>query len=71
MNLYQTENIDTKKALDHIAETRKRYQTEQIKEQEKIQKYYEGLQKGLDIAEDMFHCITFEKSEKNDGGGSK
>ena len=36
MNLYQTENIDTKKALNHIAETRKRYQAEQIKEQEKI-----------------------------------
>ena len=66
MNLYQTENIDTKKALNHIAETRKRYQVEQIKEQEKIQKYYEGLQKGLDIAEDMFYCKNYEKSEEEE-----
>ncbi len=63
VSLYKTENIDTKKALDHIAEARKRYQAERVKEQEKIQKYYEGLQKGLDIAEDMFYCKNYEKSE--------
>ena len=63
MNLYRTENIDTKKALDHIAEARRRYQAERVKEKEKLQKYYEGLERGLDIAEDMFYSKNFEKSE--------
>lgn len=66
MSLYRTENLDTKKALDHIAEARRQYQAERVKEQEKVQKYYEGLQKGLDIAEDMFYCKNFEKSEENE-----
>lgn len=66
MNLSAVENIDTRKALNHISELRKRYQAERVKEQEKVQKYYEGLQKGLDIAEDMFYCKNYEKSEDND-----
>ena len=63
MNISAIENIDTRKALNHISELRKRFQAERVKEQEKIQKYYEGLQKGLDIAEDMFYCKNYEKSE--------
>ena len=54
------------KALNHISELRKRYQAERIKEQEKVQQFYEGLQKGLDIAEDMFFCNNFKKDEEND-----
>ena len=65
MNISTIENIDTRKALNHISELRKRYQAEKVEEQAKVQKYYEGLQKGLDIAEDMFYCKNYEKSEES------
>lgn len=61
---YKAKNVDTDKALEHI-EWSRGYQdeAERLKLAE-IQKYYEGVRKGLDIAEEIFTCGNYEKEEE-------
>lgn len=61
---YKAKNVDTEKALKAISEYRIQYSAKQQKEMYGVQKYYEGLNKGLDIAENIFECSNYEK----DGG---
>ena len=61
---YKAKNVDTEKALEHIEWSRK-YQDEAERfENAKTQKYYEGIRKGLDIAERIFECSNFERKEE-------
>lgn len=61
---YKAKNIDTDKALEYIESSRKcQYEKEHL-ENAKTQKYYEGIRKGLDIAEGIFECSNFEKKEE-------
>lgn len=60
---YKAKNVDTEKALEHIEWSRK-YQDELERlESAKVQKYFEGMRKGLDIAEGIFKCSNYEKQE--------
>lgn len=61
---YKAKNVDTEKALEYIEWNRK-YQDELERlEMAKTQKYYEGVRKGLDIADEIFECSNYEKSEE-------
>lgn len=61
---YKAKNVDTDKALEHI-EWSRRYQDEaECLGLAKVQKYYEGVRKGLDIAEEIFTCANYEKKEE-------
>lgn len=61
---YKAKNVDTDKALERIEWSRK-YQGEAERlELAKVQKYYEGVRKGLDIAEEIFTCANYEKKEE-------
>lgn len=61
---YKAKNVDTDKALEHIEWSRKYQDEAERLENAKIQKYYEGIRKGLDIAEEIFKCSNFEKAEQ-------
>lgn len=61
---YKAKNVDTDKALEYIEWSRK-YQDELERlEIAKTQKYYEGVRKGLDVAEGIFECSNYEKNEE-------
>lgn len=61
---YKAKNVDTDKALGYVEWSRK-YQDELERlETAKVQKYYEGVRKGLDIAEGIFECSNYEKKEE-------
>lgn len=61
--MYKAANIDTDKALEAIEDFRRHKSLEHQKELYGIQKYYEGLEKGLDLAERLFECSNYEKKE--------
>lgn len=61
--MYKATNIDTDKALKAIEAFRRNKSLEQQKELYGIQKYYEGLEKGLELAESLFECSNYEKKE--------
>lgn len=61
---YKAKNIDTDKVLKAIEDDRVYYLKQQAIEIRGIEKYYEGLQKGLDIAQRYFECANYEKDEK-------
>lgn len=63
---YQAKNVDTDKALKAIDDYRKAKSTEHNKELYGLQKYYEGLNKGLDFAESIFECSNYEKRKVSD-----
>lgn len=64
--MYKATNIDTDKALRAIEEFRRNKSREHQRELYGIQKYYEGLEKGLDLAESLFECSNYEKDcDKN------
>lgn len=68
--IYKAKNVDTDKALEHIKRSRSYQDEAERLEFAKIQKFYEGVRKGLDIAEEIFTCSNFEKKEEpnfNDG----
>lgn len=65
--MYKAANIDTDKALEAIEAFRRNKSLEQQKELYGIQKYYEGLEKGLSFAESLFECSNYEKRNNNDG----
>lgn len=61
--MYKATNIDTDKALEAIEAFRRSKSLEHQKELYGIQKYYEGLEKGLELAERLFECSNYEKKE--------
>lgn len=61
--MYKAANIDTDKALEAIEAFRRNQSTAHQKELYGIQKYYEGLEKGLELAESLFECSNYEKKE--------
>lgn len=62
--MYKATNIDTDKAPEALNESRE-YQAKasQIR-MEKERSYMEGVHKGLDIAEGLFKCANYEKTEQ-------
>lgn len=58
---YKAENVDTDKALEHIEWSRKHQDELERLENIATKKYYEGVRKGLDIAEGIFECSNYEK----------
>lgn len=63
--MYIAQNVDTEKALKALESARRIQSTEintQIREK---QAYLQGLEKGLEIAESIFYCHDFEKSQEN------
>lgn len=63
--MYKAANIDTDKALEAIEAFRRSKSLEHQKELYGIQKYYEGLEKGLEFAESIFECSCYEKENNN------
>ena len=64
MDCYKAKNVDTDKALKYLKDTSKyQFEMENL-ETAKVKKYYEGIRKGLDMAEGIFECSNFEKEEE-------
>lgn len=61
--MYKATNIDTDKALEAIESFRRSKSLEHQKELYGINKYYEGVEKGLELAESLFECSACEKEE--------
>lgn len=61
--MYKATNIDTDKALEAIESFRRSKSLEHQKELYGINKYYEGVEKGLELAESLFECSAYEKEE--------
>ena len=62
--MYSTINIDTKKALEAIRESREYQINASALRVQKEQAYMEGVNKGLDIAEGLFMCSNYEKEKE-------
>ncbi len=63
---YRAKHVDTDKAIEHIEYLIKKSYTDQAFKKQKIDEYYEGLRKGLDIAESLFECSNFEVDERKE-----
>ena len=63
--MYKAQNIDTDKALKALDEARKRNTRERTQKINEAQKYYEGVEHGLYIAEQLFLCPNYEKEADN------
>lgn len=61
---YKAKNVDTNKALEYIEWSRKSQNGAERLKIAEVQKYYEGVRKGLDIAEGIFTCANYEKKEE-------
>lgn len=61
VGMYKAKNVDTDKALEALEKARDIQDRKRAVEIREVQKYYEGVCKGLDIAEEIFHCSTYEK----------
>lgn len=66
--MYKAKHVDTDKAIEHIEYLIKQSYIDQTFKKQKIDEYYEGLRKGLDIAESLFECSNFETDESEDTG---
>ena len=64
--MYKAENIDTDKMLKAISECRQSMALECINEVRELQKYYEGIDRGLAMAEKLFCCTNYEKDNTSD-----
>jgi hypothetical protein len=58
--MYKAKNVDTDKALGYINENRSYQERAKTLAITSVQKYYEGVEKGLDIAEEIFTCSNCE-----------
>ena len=58
--MYKAKNVDTDKALDYINDSRRYQQQAETLAITSVQKYHEGIRKGLDIAEELFTCVNYE-----------
>ena len=66
--MYKAKNVDTDKALEALNEALKiQREIVEIEIKEK-RAYLQGVEKGISIAESIFQCSNYEKTEK---GGSK
>ena len=61
--MYKAKNVDTDKALEYINDSRRYQQQAETLAITSAQKYYEGIRKGLDIAEEIFTSINCESKE--------
>lgn len=61
---YKAVNVDTDKALKYIEESRRYQEQAESMSLQSTKKFYEGVRKGLDIAEEIFTCSN---CESNDG----
>lgn len=62
--MYKAKNIDTDKALKEIEESRSYQEKATQMRIEKERSFLEGVNKGLDIAEELFQCSNYEKEEE-------
>ena len=61
--MYIAQNVDSEKALKAL-ESALRIQSEEINTQiREKQAFLQGLEKGIGIAESIFYCKNYEKSE--------
>lgn len=58
--MYKAKNVDTDKALNYINESRRYQQQAETLEITSVQKYHDGIRKGLDIAEEIFTSSNCE-----------
>lgn len=58
--MYKAKNVDTDKALEYIGESRRYQERAESLAITSVQKYHEGIRKGLDIAEEIFSCSNCE-----------
>lgn len=63
--MYKAKNIDTDKALEALEKARDVQSRECGRKINEMQKYYEGVAKGIDIAESIFYCSEYEKDGKD------
>lgn len=63
--LYKAKGVDTDKVLKAIEDDRIHFERQKAFEIHGINKYYEGIQKGLDIAQGYFECSNYEKDGEN------
>lgn len=64
--MYKAQNIDTDLALEAIEHRRNLCREEEYREKMAIEKYYSGINKGLEIAESLFKCSNYEKDDAPD-----
>lgn len=62
--IYKAENVDTDKALEYIKSAREYQKKEIAIKIAELQGYLRGVEKGLDIAEDIFSCKNYEKNSE-------
>ena len=62
--MYKAKCMDTDKAVDYLKECSRDMEQQELLEVEKTRKYYEGIRKGLRIAEDMYYCSNYEKANQ-------
>ena len=60
--MYKAKCMDTDKAVEHLKECKRDLEQQELLEVEKTRKYYEGIRKGLSIAENMYYCSNYEKA---------
>lgn len=65
--MYKAKNVDTDKALAALEESRVFQCGECGRKINELQKYYEGVARGLDIAEQIFYCSNYEKDCDENG----
>ena len=62
--MYIAQNVDSEKALKALDSAR-RIQSAEINTQiREKQAFLQGLEKGIEIAESIFYCHDFEKTEE-------
>lgn len=66
--MYKAKHVDTEKALKYIEELSIKYYQECEIEKQKVAKFYSGVQKGLDIAKEIFLCSNYEADESEESG---
>lgn len=66
--MYKAKNVDTDKALDFLDYQLKAYrQLIEVEIKEK-QAFLRGLDQGIRIAQQIFQCSNYEKTEKGGAG---
>ncbi len=59
--MYKAKNVDTDKALEALKKYRHSIRAEEVSEKRAQERYYEGIQRGVNFAEDLFTCSNYEK----------
>lgn len=62
--MYKAKNVDTEKALNAL-DTALKIQRETVEIEIKEKRaYLQGVEKGIEIAQSIFKCSNYEKTEK-------